>query len=197
VAGDSNVDQVILIVDGDSGFRSFATRTLAVTGFATRAVRDGSEALAAAEEERLALVVLEVRLNDVSGYEICRRLREEHGAEVVTYTADVGQGAEVGEAKVKALDTGASEAVVEDLRDRFVTGVAKPAKDCVRRCGTGARDAGHNDALGGQKRSDGLGDAVHVVDLVPGNLTFELTRARKRAKPAVARRVQRRVRRHH
>lgn len=79
MAGDSNVDQVILIVDGDSGFRSFATRTLAVTGFATRAVRDGSEALTAAEEERLALVVLEVRLNDVSGYEICRRLREEHG----------------------------------------------------------------------------------------------------------------------
>ncbi len=54
-------------------------------------------------------------------------LREEHGAEVVTYTADVGQGAEVEEAKVKALETGASEAVVEDLRDRFVTGAVFPA----------------------------------------------------------------------
>jgi argininosuccinate synthase len=54
-------------------------------------------------------------------------LREEHGAEVVAYTADVGQGAEVGEARVKALETGASEAVVEDLRDRFVTGAVFPA----------------------------------------------------------------------
>ena len=54
-------------------------------------------------------------------------LREEHDAEVVTYTADIGQGAEVGEAKVKALETGASEAVVEDLRHRFVTGAVFPA----------------------------------------------------------------------
>jgi argininosuccinate synthase len=54
-------------------------------------------------------------------------LREEHGAEVVAYTADVGQGAEVGEARIKALDTGASDAVVEDLRERFVTGAVFPA----------------------------------------------------------------------
>ncbi|HLE94819.1 MAG TPA: argininosuccinate synthase domain-containing protein, partial [Acidimicrobiia bacterium] len=54
-------------------------------------------------------------------------LREELGAEVVTYTADVGQGAEVGEARVKALETGATDAVVEDLRDRFVTGAVFPA----------------------------------------------------------------------
>jgi argininosuccinate synthase len=54
-------------------------------------------------------------------------LREELRAEVVTYTADVGQGAEVGEARVKALETGATDAVVEDLRDRFVTGAVFPA----------------------------------------------------------------------
>ena len=54
-------------------------------------------------------------------------LREEHGAEVVAYTADIGQGAEVGEARIKALDTGASDAVVEDLRERFVTGAVFPA----------------------------------------------------------------------
>ncbi len=54
-------------------------------------------------------------------------LREEHDAEVIAYTADVGQGAEVGEARVKALDTGAVEAVVEDLRERFVTGAVFPA----------------------------------------------------------------------
>ena len=54
-------------------------------------------------------------------------LREERDAEVVAYTADVGQGDEVGEAKVKALATGAVEAVVEDLRHRFVTGAVFPA----------------------------------------------------------------------
>jgi argininosuccinate synthase len=54
-------------------------------------------------------------------------LREERGAEVVAYTADIGQGDEVAEAKDKALATGAVEAVVEDLTHRFVSGAVFPA----------------------------------------------------------------------
>lgn len=54
-------------------------------------------------------------------------LREEHHAEVVTYTADVGQGEEVEQARVKALDTGAAAAVVGDLRSEFVTDAVFPA----------------------------------------------------------------------
>jgi argininosuccinate synthase len=54
-------------------------------------------------------------------------LREEYGAEVVTYTADIGQGEEVEEARAKALATGATEAVVEDLRREFVVDAVLPA----------------------------------------------------------------------
>ena len=54
-------------------------------------------------------------------------LREEYGAEVVAYTADVGQGAEVAEAKDKAIATGAIEAVVEDLTEEFVRDAVFPA----------------------------------------------------------------------
>jgi argininosuccinate synthase len=54
-------------------------------------------------------------------------LREEKGAEVVTYTADVGQGEEVEEARAKALATGAVEAIVEDLREEFVAEAVFPA----------------------------------------------------------------------
>jgi argininosuccinate synthase len=54
-------------------------------------------------------------------------LREERGAEVIAYTADIGQGEEVGEAKEKAIATGAVDAVVEDLTHRFVTGAVFPA----------------------------------------------------------------------
>jgi len=54
-------------------------------------------------------------------------LREEYQAEVVTYTADVGQGEEVEEARVKALETGAADAVVDDLRHAFVTEAVFPA----------------------------------------------------------------------
>ncbi len=54
-------------------------------------------------------------------------LIEEKGAEVVTYTADVGQGEEVEEARAKAIATGAVEAIVEDLREEFVTDAVFPA----------------------------------------------------------------------
>ena len=54
-------------------------------------------------------------------------LKEEYDAEVVAYTADVGQGAEVAEAEKKALATGAVAGVVDDLTVEFVTEAVFPA----------------------------------------------------------------------
>ena len=50
---------------------------------------------------------------------ICRWLQETHGAEVVTFTADIGQGDEVEPARAKALAMGVSEIYVEDLKETF------------------------------------------------------------------------------
>jgi len=58
---------------------------------------------------------------------ILQWIKDEYGAEVVTYTADVGQGEEVEEAKEKAIATGASEAIVDDLRAEFVADYVFPA----------------------------------------------------------------------
>jgi argininosuccinate synthase len=58
---------------------------------------------------------------------ILKWLIEEHEVEVVAYTADVGQGDEVEGARAKALQTGAVEAVVEDLTEEFVTDFVFPA----------------------------------------------------------------------
>ena len=54
-------------------------------------------------------------------------LKETYDAEVIAYTADVGQGEEVEEAVEKAYATGASEAVVEDLTLPFVSDAVFPA----------------------------------------------------------------------
>ena len=54
-------------------------------------------------------------------------LRETYDAEVVAYTADVGQGEEVAEAKAKALATGAVQSVAEDLTSEFVSDAVFPA----------------------------------------------------------------------
>ena len=58
---------------------------------------------------------------------ILKWIRDEYNAEVIAYTADVGQGEEVEEARVKALETGAVEAIAEDLTTEFVTDYAFPA----------------------------------------------------------------------
>ena len=46
---------------------------------------------------------------------ILRWLIETYGVEVIAYTADIGQGEEVAEAKEKAMATGATVAIAEDL----------------------------------------------------------------------------------
>jgi argininosuccinate synthase len=58
---------------------------------------------------------------------ILRWIQEHYDAEVVAYTADVGQGEEVADAKAKALATGAVSAVTEDLREEFVRDFVFPA----------------------------------------------------------------------
>ncbi|HZW99998.1 MAG TPA: argininosuccinate synthase [Trueperaceae bacterium] len=53
-------------------------------------------------------------------------LKARYGAEVVAFTADIGQGDEVEEARVKALATGASAAYADDLREEFVSDYVFP-----------------------------------------------------------------------
>jgi len=47
-------------------------------------------------------------------------LKEEYNCEVIAFAADIGQGAELGGIKEKALATGASKIYVDDLREEFV-----------------------------------------------------------------------------
>ena len=51
---------------------------------------------------------------------ILKSLRETYGAEVIAFTADIGQGEEVEEAREKALRTGASKAIALDLKEEFI-----------------------------------------------------------------------------
>ncbi|MDX2073461.1 MAG: argininosuccinate synthase [Alphaproteobacteria bacterium] len=51
---------------------------------------------------------------------ILRWLQEQYGCEVVTFTADLGQGEEIEPARAKAKMMGAKEIFIEDLREEFV-----------------------------------------------------------------------------
>src|SRR5215471_11704264 len=54
-------------------------------------------------------------------------LVETYGAEVVCYTGDVGQGNELDGLEARAIRSGASSLIVEDLRDEFAREVLWPA----------------------------------------------------------------------
>jgi DNA-binding response OmpR family regulator len=68
-----------LVVDPDPRQRTVLSALLRRAGFRAETAATGEEALEAARRERPQLVVLEVRLGDISGYEVCRALRDEFG----------------------------------------------------------------------------------------------------------------------
>ena len=51
---------------------------------------------------------------------ILKWLQETYKVDVIAYIADVGQGEETEPARLKAINTGASEVIVGDLKREFV-----------------------------------------------------------------------------
>jgi DNA-binding NarL/FixJ family response regulator len=76
------MSRLILLVDRNAGTRSRVANLLERMGYETRQAQNGREALEAARQVQPALVLLEVNLADVSGYEVCRELRDRFGADV-------------------------------------------------------------------------------------------------------------------
>ena len=72
----------ILVVDGDDEFRALVTGLLEREGFATLAFTSGEAASAAAREARPGLVLMDVELPGVTGYQMCRELRDLYGEEL-------------------------------------------------------------------------------------------------------------------
>ncbi|MEC8996660.1 MAG: argininosuccinate synthase [Pseudomonadota bacterium] len=57
---------------------------------------------------------------------IAKWLNEEYGCEVVTFTADIGQGSEIKEAKQKAKKLGIKKIYIEGLKENFVRDYVYP-----------------------------------------------------------------------
>jgi DNA-binding NarL/FixJ family response regulator len=67
----------VLIAEHDRRSSTAAAAALRRTGYATIEVGTGGEALELARGEGIELLLLEVSLPDMTGYEVCRTLREE------------------------------------------------------------------------------------------------------------------------
>ena len=75
----SSHEDAVLIVDDDAGYRAFVASILERVGYETSEASSGEEALTAVRQRRPSCVLLDVLLPGVTGYEVCRELRDEHG----------------------------------------------------------------------------------------------------------------------
>lgn len=73
----------ILIVDDDLSTRQTLSALLEGEGYEIRCAPSGQTALLFAGEEPPDLVLLDVRLPDVDGFEVCRQLKEDAGTHAV------------------------------------------------------------------------------------------------------------------
>ena len=71
-----DTDMRILIVEDDSALGSGLVRILQAEGYAVDLMPRGEQAVLAAERERFDLVILDVGLPGIDGFEVLRRLRE-------------------------------------------------------------------------------------------------------------------------
>ncbi len=110
----------VLIVDDNADMRAYLQRVLG-EWFRTRTARDGAEALAAVHESRPDLVVSDVMMPNVDGYELARRLRADDDLSdlpIMLLTAQAGSTAELRSINVGADDYLVKPFSADDLLDR-------------------------------------------------------------------------------
>lgn len=69
----------VLLVDDDAATREFVADVLGRVGIATRQASSGVEAVELAAAERPSVVLLDISMPGISGYETCHELRQLYG----------------------------------------------------------------------------------------------------------------------
>ena len=108
----------VLIVDDETDVGRLLSFNLADAGFEAEVVRSGEGALAMAAEFRPHVVVLDLMLPDLSGYEVCRRLREDPALAEVAVLMLTARGDEAD--RIVGLEVGADDYVVKPFSVREV-----------------------------------------------------------------------------
>ncbi|WP_084964696.1 response regulator transcription factor [Thermoactinospora rubra] len=96
----------VLVVDDEPNIRALLAETLRLVSFEVRTAGSGREALAAAREFGPDLVVLDVMMDDLDGFEVARQLDERYPVLFLTARDTV-------EDRVRGLKLGADDYVVK------------------------------------------------------------------------------------
>jgi two-component system KDP operon response regulator KdpE len=98
----------ILVVDDEPNILGAMEPLLKSHGYEVITAMSGRSAIAAAAREAPDVIVLDLGLPDMNGVDVCRTVREAHGAPIIILSA---RGAEAD--KVQALDAGADDYVTK------------------------------------------------------------------------------------
>ena len=98
----------VLLVEDDDTIAEPLVRGLERQGFAVRRAADGTSALAEVDIRRPDIVLLDLGLPDIDGYEVCRRIRLDSTLPIIVVTA---RGDEID--RVLGLELGADDYMVK------------------------------------------------------------------------------------
>ncbi|MGH2598029.1 MAG: response regulator transcription factor [Dehalococcoidia bacterium] len=101
----------VLVVDDEETIVEFLTMGLSYEGWSVSVAMDGPAALAAVQQQRPDLVILDVMLPGLDGIGVCRRLRDAGDVPIIMLTAR----GEL-EDRVTGLDSGADDYLVKPFR---------------------------------------------------------------------------------
>lgn len=131
----------VLIVEDDAKTASLISLYLEREGFETSVAQDGMEAVAMARGRSHVLVILDLMLPLIDGYEVCRKIREFSDVPILMLTA---RGEEFD--KVLGLTIGADDYVVKPFSPREL--VAR-IKAILRRTGSAQQERADRLRMGG------------------------------------------------
>ena len=96
----------VLVVDDDASLREFIRVHLEAEGYSVREAGSASEGLAALDEEPPDLILLDVLMPRMDGWEMLRRVQEHHGVDaiqVIMYSGELEQGEKADERGAQAF----------------------------------------------------------------------------------------------
>jgi adenylate cyclase len=112
VTGDAVVRCRVLVVDDQPQNIRLLEAILTPRGYDVQAASSGEEALKAIAESHVDLVLLDIVMPGMDGYEVCRRIREQPDTAYLPVVMVTASG---DEQKVKALEAGADDFVTKPI----------------------------------------------------------------------------------
>lgn len=162
--------QTILIVDDKREIRDLVAAYLGQEGFRVVTAADGREALSAAHQAKPDLIILDLMMPEMGGYEFMRAYNKEADTPIIILTARVDESE-----RVLGLELGADDYVTKPFSPRELTARVRAVLRRLQKASTGESQTLHAADIVLDRATRVVTVAGRAVDLTPSE--FELLAA--------------------